>query len=892
VSGLTVHLIPHTHWDREWYLPRAAFVARLVPALDDLLDRLDASPEFRSFFLDGQTVLLEDYLRVRPEQRARVSALVRGGRLQVGPWYVLADEIIPSGESLIRNLLLGRADTEALGGRTGVLYSPDAFGHPAAWPALAAEFGLHHGVLWRGLGGEPGQEGDLFRWYAPDGRSILLHHLPPDGYEAGSGLVEDPQRLRQAWSGLKPVLVRRAATSHLAVTVGADHHAAPAAIGRVRELLAALEPNAEVRVSRFDEYFRAAEAQANGVPTLRGELRWSYGYTWTLQGVHATRAPLKRRHAEAELLLERTAEPLAALAFAAGRGDRRPLLRDTWRALVRSQFHDSIGGCTSDTVARRVVGRLDDALQAGREIARSSLDALTGNDSDRAREHPEDTAPRLVLWNPAARQRSGAIVVADLTWFRRDVLVGPPGGREPRHGDGARAIALLGSDGPIALQPLGRTAGYERLDAPRHYPDQDEVDVVRVAFRTPPLPGLGLAVLEPAERQRATTETAVRAGARSLDNGLLALTVARDGTVTLADRRTGLLYPSLLGFESSGDAGDSYTWAPRARDRVRRVTGPVAVRTLARGPLVAALEVRARLTLTTGYVDARLTLTLHAGSPVLRCTVQLDNRATDHRLRLRVPTGVPGVAAAAGTQFGTATRPAASPTTAHYPREAPVATAPAQRFVAVADGPRGLTVLAPGFFEYELGANGDLRVTLLRAVGQLSRDDLPTRPGHAGWPTATPLAQCLGPDRLQLAVVPVEAADLRAGSALAELWEDVFLPPRALWLRQATPLSNAAWDVRLEGKGLVFSSAKPPEQGEGLVVRCWNARGDAVSGAWRFGRPAARALRLRADERAAAAVELALADGGHTVPLVVEPYGIATVRVEFARDEGHPGARS
>ena len=883
MAGLTVHLIPHTHWDREWYLPRAAFVARLVPALDDLLDRLSASPDFRSFFLDGQTVLLEDYLRVRPEQRDRVSAFVRGGRLQAGPWYVLADELIPSGESLVRNLLLGRADAERLGGRADVLYSPDAFGHPAIWPALALEFGIGYGVLWRGLGGESGQEGDLFRWHAPDGRSILLHHLPPDGYEAGSGLVDDPARLRRAWSGLKPVLVGRAATSHLAVPVGADHHAAPAAIGRVRDLLAALEPDADVRVSRLDEYFRAAEAQSNGVPALRGELRWSYGYTWTLQGVHATRAPLKRRHAEAELLLERGAEPLAALAGAGGLGDRRPLLRDAWRTLVRSQFHDSIGGCTSDAVARRVAGRLDDAAQAAGVIARASVDALLGNDPDRARDHPADTAPRLVLWNPAARARSGGVVVADLTWFRRDVLVGPPGGREPRRGDGPRAIALLGPDGPIALQPLGRGAGHERLDAPRHYPDQDEVDVVRVAFRAPPLPGLGLGVLEPAERQRLAAESGVRAGSRSLDNGLVALMVGRDGTVTLADRRTGLLYPALLGLESAGDAGDTYTWAPRARDRVRRLGAPVAVRVLARGPLVGALELRGRLACATGWVDARVVLTLHAGSPALRCTLRLDNRATDHRLRLRVPTGVPGVAAVAGSQFGAVVRPAVVPEPGRYPRETPVATAPAQRFVAVADGPRGLAVLAPGFFEYELAPNGDLRVTLLRAVGQLSRADLPTRPGHAGWPMATPEAQCLGPDWLQLAVVPVEAADLWAGSALPELWEDVFLPPRPLWLRQATPLVSPGWDVRLEGPGLVFSAAKPPEEGDGLVLRCWNARAEPVAGAWRFGRRMARAVRLRADERGDGAVDLPVTDGGHAVPVVVDGYGVSTVRVEVTK---------
>src|ERR687891_2944258 len=167
----TYHLIPHTHWDREWYLTRAAFLCRLVPALDDLIGRLETEPGFRAFVLDGQTVLLEDYLAVRPEMEARARALVSEGRLQVGPWYVLADELIPSGESLLRNLLAGRADAEKVGGRLDVLYSPDAFGHPAIWPALAAEVGIRYGVLWRGLGGEAGQEGDLYRWHAPDGRS-------------------------------------------------------------------------------------------------------------------------------------------------------------------------------------------------------------------------------------------------------------------------------------------------------------------------------------------------------------------------------------------------------------------------------------------------------------------------------------------------------------------------------------------------------------------------------------------------------------------------------------------------------------------------------------------------------------------------------------------------
>jgi alpha-mannosidase len=874
--GLTFHLIPHTHWDREWYLTRAAFAARLVPAIDDLLERLDASPELRSFLLDGQTVLLEDYLRIRPERRGRVAAHVREGRLQVGPWYVLADEFVPSGESLLRNLLLGATDARRLGGGSDVLYSPDAFGHPAAWPALAAEFGIPFGVVWRGLGGEPEQHGDLYRWHAADGRSVLLHHLSPDGYEAGSGLVDDARRLTEAWARLRPALTRRAATSHVAVPIGADHHAAAPAVARVRELIARLEPEADVRVSRFDEYFRAASAEAGLLPELRGELR-GHGYTWTLQGVHATRAPLKRRHARTELWLERIAEPLAALTLAAGRGDHRPVLRDAWRMLVRSQFHDSISGCTSDAVARRVAARLEDAEQVAREVARASLDALVANDADLARDHPEHTAPRLVLWNPVPRPRAGMVVVADLTWFRRDVLVGPPGIRLARVAQGARPVSLAGREGRLALQPLGRATAYERLDAARHYPDQDEVEVRRVAFRAPALGGFGLAVLEPGRDSRPGGENGVRAGARSLDNGLIAILVGRDGSVTLSDLRTRLLYPALLRLESSGDVGDTYTVARPPRDRARRMRGPVRVRVLARGPLAGALEVTGAVACARGRVEVRLVLTMHAGSPALRCTLEYDNRATDHRLVLRLPTGVTEAAGVAGGPFGPVARPAGAPGGGDPALESPAATAPAQRFVAVAERNRGLALLAPGFFEYELTSAGDVRLTVLRAVGELSRGDLPTRPGHAGWPTPTPEAQCQGRDRLQLAIAPVTAADLAAGTVLPELWEDVFLPPQAVWLRQATPLRPAELDIRLEGGGLVFSSMKPAEEGDGLVLRCYNARPDATTGRWRLGRSAVRAVRVRADE--SMPEELSLEGGGRAVPFHAGPHEIVSVLV-------------
>ena len=833
---VTYHLVPHTHWDREWYLTRAGFLARLVPALDDLVTRLAGDPDFRSFLLDGQTVLVEDYLRVRPEQRPVIAALVGEGRLQVGPWYVLADELIPSGESLVRNLLAGRADADRLGGRLDVLYSPDAFGHPAAWPALAAEFGIRSGVIWRGLGGRPGPTGDLFRWRDAAGRELLLYHLPPQGYEIGAELPPDAGRLAAAWNRIAPSLRARAASPHVAVFVGADHHAAHPGIGRLRDLLARLEPDASVRVSRLDEYLASAEAASGPLPVLEGEQRWSYGYTWILQGVHGTRAPLKRRHGEAELSLERVAEPLAALDLWHRSRDARPVLRAAWRTLVRSQFHDSICGCTSDPVARRVAARVEDARVLAGEIAGTALYSLAGHDPDAARDAAA-SPPRLVFWNPAPRARAG-VVVADLTWFRRDVLVGPPGGREPRRAAAPTAREIAAALGGAPHQVLGRRSAQERLDAPRHYPDQDEVEVVRVALASPRLGGFSLG-----EGAGASPEHPVRRTAAGLANGILETGFDRAGRVWLGALASGVRLSRLLALESEPDAGDTYTFA-RGSGAGVRASGWHSVGVLASGPLVGAIEARAALL--GGRVRARLVLSLHAGSGALRATLELENHATDHRVRLRFPIGETITKTLAGSAFGIARRPVVGPDERKYPAETPVATAPAQRFVVAHGEGGGLAILAPGFFEYE-PAGRELAITLLRAVGQLSRSDLPTRPGHAGWPVATPEAQCLGGERLQFGLLPVET--LPAADALARAWEDLFLPPKAVWLRRCAGLDLADVDVGLEGEGLVFSSLKPAEEGHGIVIRCYNPGSRTVEGVLRFGREVGDAVRVRADER-------------------------------------------
>jgi mannosylglycerate hydrolase len=426
------------------------------------------------------------------------------------------------------------------------------------------------------------------------------------------------------------------------------------------------------------------------------------------------------------------------------------------------------------------------------------------------------------------------------------------------------------------------------MDAFRHYPDQDQVDRQRVAFRAPDITGLGLLGLTPAEGHVTPAGGGTWLRGSTMGNELIELSMKAGSGMRLLDRTTGQIYPGLLVFESSGDVGDTYSYCPPEADRLRRSRGPLRVRPLAAGPLVVAMEGEWRMSAGrrgkgTGAVSLRLVASLYAGSPMVRCTLEIDNQAEYHRLRARIVTGASRGSAVAGAQFGSIERPSAEVSERKYQRETPVLTAPAQRYVATTAKGRGLAVLAPGFFEYELNARGDLMITILRAIGALSRDDLPTRPGHAGWPVDTPEAQCLGRERLQFAIAPISRDHLNESTKLSELWEDAFLPVQAVWLRQATPLSIPQIDITLEGEWLVFSGLKPAERGQAMVLRCYNAGGKPTAGAWRFGVPVASAHRARADERQLH--EIRLGEAGRFVPFHAAPHEIVTIMVALGSSD-------
>jgi mannosylglycerate hydrolase len=874
---LTVHVVAHTHWDREWYQPFVRFRQRLVRLIDELLD--DPPPADESFLLDGQAIVLEDYLDVRSERAAELSSLLQARRLEAGPWYVLPDELIPGGEALVRNLLLGRRVVRGLRAASPpVLYCPDSFGHPAALPMIAAGFGLPAIILWRGFGGARWPQSDVVVWRAADGERVVVYHLPPDGYEYGSSLPVDARGARERWTRFRKTYASRSATGLVLLPNGADHHARQC---RQADAVCALSEAAahtgdSARASSLGAFAEEliARARERDLPEIEGELRDSYGYTWTLQGTFATRADQKRRNARAERAIVRDAEPWAILAKLVGARSRAPLLIAAWRTLLQSHPHDTLCGCSIDAVAAAMDRRLADALVQANGIRDDAIADLIGYDADAARAAKSSWTPVVLVRNRAAHPRRGVAIV-EIEQFIADVPVGPGSGAAAAAG--CEQLPAIPSLGKTAIQLLDRRVALRRIEAPRHYPDSDLVAVTRAAVWIDEVPGYGLTALPlgGARSGRHLPPLPLHGSATSLDNGLVRVLVAEDGAVMLEEQESGRRLDDAFLIEDRRDVGDLYTPAIRDEATTAEFLGSEL---MLEGPLVCELRLRWRLRPRVARRTAS-TLTLRirlvAQSPVARLEVIGMNRDRDHRLRIGIQTRLVNASVWADAAFGPVHRTRLLVPDEDQADEIPAPTAPLHRYVSLFTDDAGISLFSDGLAEYEASYDGRLFVTLLRAVGELSRNDLLERPGHAGWPSATPRAQSLGRFAARFGLLLHGPRHHESIDAIERAADDVLLPLEGRTLRSALGTPAPLRGAELYGRGLAFSSLKESEDGEWMVARCLNLLDEAVAGEWRFGVPIRDAAFARLDESPLRPTTVI----GDSVPFEAPPHATITLLV-------------
>jgi mannosylglycerate hydrolase len=905
---LDIHVVSHTHWDREWYLTHEQFRFRLVALIDRLLDLLDADPSYKYFHLDGQTIVLEDYLEIRPEQEPRLRRAIEQGRILIGPWYVMPDEFLVSGESLVRNLVRGHRISREFGAPMPVGYLPDLFGHVGQMPQIWRQFGLDNTILWRGFGGTDAE----YWWDAPDGSRVLMMHLPPEGYCNATRIVFDPEAMMARAAEKVDYERARTRTGQALLMNGVDHVEPHTAIPMLVNRLSSVADQRAMH-STLPAYVAAVrgavERERPALETVTGELRSGTDYANLLPGVLSARVYLKQENAHGQTLLESYAEPLSV--FASLLGVRYPdgELRYAWKTLLQNHPHDSICGCSIDAVHEENMTRFARARQVGSAIADAAVATIA--DSVPA---PQPGIVRAVAVNPDAVARAQVVEASidlpldsaepwrqvDAQALDRPVAFFPP----------AAAIEKIsGPDGqPVEFQVLGEERVVSHVMSRYETPWALNVRRLRVLWWAGALPPCGYAAFDlhlatlspaaPAARDSAYASAygrrLVTAGERWAENERLKLSVKDDGTFEVTDKASGATYSRVGALEDVGDVGDEYNYCPPASDRAvttgdARVTG---ITRLSAGPLRAAFRVDLELPLPSRAgqdrrsrsheivtVPVSIEATLDAGSPRVGFRVSLDNRAADHRLRILFPCGAARVETArADTAFDVVARPAHQPVPPQIRNEAPVSSAPMISVVDAGDAEIGATVIGRGLMEYEIaGEPPAIELTLLRAVGDLSRNDLATRPsGHAGPPVATPAAQCIGQHVFEMAFEPRGSAPA-AGEMIASARAHLLAPRVALAANPGSdgPATRSFYALDAPAGAVVLSALKRAEDRPTVVIRVFNPGDEEARATLRIDAPVAEAFALNLLEERQGAVVVER----DAIALRVQPHEIRTIEI-------------
>lgn len=773
-------LIPHTHWDREWYEPHDVFRARLVAMMDRLLDTLERERDY-VFTLDGQSAAIEDYLEIRPEHTRRVEEAVARGQLALGPWRILLDEFTCDGESIVRNLEHGIASARRLGREMRVGYLPDMFGHAAQTPQILRGFGLADASLWRGVTGRITTHS--FLWEALDGSAVRVEYLW-DGYgsalklfeppEKAAALIKDYLRDNASWFGGEDV----------AGMFGTDHMAPrPDLVDIVRGLRVA-DGRVEVRLGTLEQLVASRDHSPEALaalPRVRGELR-SHARGNLLPGVFSIRPNIKAAMAAAERALT-VAERLDAVV---GGTSRAEFFRRGWGLVIESSAHDSATGCGVDATAEQVETRLRVASHTARgatDIALAEMGAgvpvgalAAFNPSGWARDvqaellvEGEEPLPGAQVLEELPRIIGDERIASrDLDKIVRRIHGQELFGRRIRSwtwGDEElRFVVARHADGDFELAPFVATLRAKQADSEpgRLWRVITEIPPTRRVLVTAHAEGMGIARL--GVDLPVLDRAPVKAGERAIGNDLVSAEIGPSGAVRIADHVTGVAIDDALVLVDEGDRGDTYNVGPLRTGAVRTASA-VEVTVLERGPLRGRLLLRRSYELPVGLADGdrgvrsaktvRQTvdtvLELRAGEPFLRVTVSLVNAARDHRLRILLPTLERGVTTSASAgQYGVTVRGRESE---GGWGEYPLPTFPATRFVHAA----GTAALLDRLVEYEVmdGEEGpdQIALTVLRSVGLMSVNVHPLRDEPAGSELPTPGAQYLGtPVELRFAV--------------------------------------------------------------------------------------------------------------------------------------------
>lgn len=861
-----IMVVSNTHWDREFRKSFEKTRRMLLDMLDITLDILLNDPDYHSFTMDGHSIMIEDYLEMRPERGPEVEKLIREGRLKIGPYYTLAEQFSISGEAIVRNLMFGRKMMEKYSAPAcTVAYTPSSWGQTGQLPQILREFGIDKMMFYRGISHD---EADAeYIWEAPDGSAVYasrfavyarynwyyqVHRAVTQGTvfdksytwgkrddtpfmivdelagEDNSYALQTPWAewngdvLRQSIMDMVKREGRHFTTDIFLAMNGHDISVAfpaePQIMKKAQEELNGVYEIKQADLETFwDEVIPKLDLKKLAV--LKGERR-SYlkegMWTFLFPGTISTRTYLKQKDFEATSLLAGMAEPLYALARTCGADNRDSYLERGWKYLLSNHTHDANGGCAPDAVCMDMEYRYRKVKDIAEIVASDAMRYIVKNLEGR---HLNKDAVQVVVFNSIPYKRDGLLRL-----------------KMELPGEAYKQGFVMKE------QSTGRTVEFTVLNKEKSSTFVDSIwdvpciiDTVQyeicVSMKDVPALGYTSFVLEAAHKIAATRSTLVT-DMHVMENEYLRVSINANGTIDVLYKELNWLMKGLNYLTDQGECGDAWKHVAPAADEIissNSVSANIAL--VADTPLYASYKVSYSMTVPeagegrnrrgTEYKEMPVVIyyTLHRDEKIVYITAEIDNQIKDHWVRANFPMGDPGRYSYADTHFDIIQRNVEVPDSTGWAEPA-YGMQPMQSFVYLPDREeqKGLAIGTRGLFEYEVkeDQSGTIAVTLLRGsrIRLAVSEEKQTELSDEG-------IQCPGRQRFEYCVIPASGSAYE--NDVSDLTEQYKLPLRACVCgRGKGDLGPAASFVEIDDKTVRISAVKEAEDKKGIVIRLYN----------------------------------------------------------------------
>lgn len=763
-----VYIVSHTHWDREWYLTREVFRTKLVRLLDGVLDIVENDDSFTSFMMDGQAIAIEDYLEVRPENKQRLTEALRSGKVICGPWYVLPDELLISGESHIRNYLIGSSLTSRYGKVNQTGYLPDSFGHPAQMPQIISGLGLEAIMFWRGVGFDVKKS--EFLWYSPDKAASITALNLPCGY-GNVARLKKQDNINLRLSTMIEQLLECSTTDTCLLMNGSDHIVAQGNLSKIIEGFNKDNDEYQIKFGKMDDFVDFILPKLSDLQEVTGELR-SGDRSMLLGGTLSTRMYLKQYNSLVERQMERYLEPLNVISSLYGIKVVSKGYSDyIWKKILENHPHDSICGCSIDEVHSEMMTRFACTDQLENEMISQCFEKIETS----ALKQDNKADAQILIFEPTTEGLESYVeidvdldkVLVQEVNFAKSIIED----YEPRitHQPLPENVIVKDEDGNIILsRVISAKKDYSTLLTDETAPQIFKVNRLRLGLYLSNL-SYGLHTLY-IYKDNKNLQIPDNEGFNNIvENEFYTVEyIEKDSSFKVKDKETGKIYENINRFINMGDAGDEYTYSWPCKDEVITQFCDDVVCKSYKNNIYERLVVKSSMAIPSSLTedrksrstqkvicDIQVELTIYKGSKRIDFKTIYNNKSKDNRLQVSFPSGVLAKKSKSSSAFAITSRDIDVVIPENW-MEYPQSTHPTHGFVSVGDDTTGICVASKGLYEYEAvneAGQTFINLTLLRCVGWLSRVDLLSRKGNGGWTIETPEAQCIGVHEFEYSIM-------------------------------------------------------------------------------------------------------------------------------------------